>query len=190
LSVCNTSSLLILSVQIILSVPLQRQISKFDLILVNLPKCPTINTTQINAPNAALYYFLPLIQVQFSDVKNTNNNEIFALLCCYTVSSSNTLLTFKENLPAHLTLMGPCIVIIFYCISNKMQRHTVYFIWKLLYMFRMVPSPIIRSANNCNYSIWYLSHRYCYLPLSWFECAVHNQSWNWFDCPIAELEKS
>jgi len=40
-----------------------------------------------------------------------------------------------------------------------MQRYTVYFIWKLLYMFRVVPSPIIRSANNCIYSIWYLSHR-------------------------------
>jgi len=24
------------------------------------------------------------------------------------------------------------------------------------------------------YSIWYLSHRYCYLPLSW-------KSWNWFE---------
>jgi len=48
-------------------------------------------------------------------------------------------------------------------ISNKMQRYTVYFIWKLLYMFRVVPPPIIRSAYNCIYSIWYLSHRYCYL---------------------------
>ena len=56
--------------------------------------------------------------------------------------------------------------------SNKMQRYTVYFIWKLLYMFRVVPSPIIRSAYNCVYNIWYLSHRYCYLPLSW-------KSWNW-----------
>jgi len=52
-----------------------------------------------------------------------------------------------------------------------MQRYTVYFIWKLLYMFRVVPPPIIRSANNCIYSIWYLSQRYCYLPLSW-------SSWN------------
>jgi len=33
-------------------------------------------------------------------------------------------------------------------------------------MFRVVPQPIIRSANNCIYRIWYLSHRYCYLPLS------------------------
>ena len=55
-----------------------------------------------------------------------------------------------------------------------MQCYTVYFIWKLLYMFRVVPSPIIRSANNHTYSIWYLSHHYCYLSLSWnwFECAV------------------
>jgi hypothetical protein len=39
------------------------------------------------------------------------------------------------------------------------------YIWKLLYMFWTVPPPIIRSAYNCIYSIWYLSHRYCYLPL-------------------------
>jgi len=61
--------------------------------------------------------------------------------------------------------MGPCIVRIFQYTFNKMQRYTVYFIWKLLYMFRLVPPPIIRSANNCIYSIWYLSHLYCYLPL-------------------------
>ena len=58
-----------------------------------------------------------------------------------------------------------------------MQRYTVYFIWKLLYMFWVVPSPIIRRANNCIYRIWYLSHRYCYLPLSW-------KSWNRFECAV------
>jgi len=62
-----------------------------------------------------------------------------------------------------LTFMTPCIVRIFQYISNKMQRYTVYFIWKLLYMFWVVPSPIIRSAYNCIYSMWYLSYRYCYL---------------------------
>ena len=35
------------------------------------------------------------------------------------------------------------------------------------YTFRVVPSPIIRSANNCIYSNWHLSDSYCYLPLSW-----------------------
>ena len=58
-----------------------------------------------------------------------------------------------------------------------MQRYTVYFIWKLLYMFRVVPPPVIRSANNCIYSIWYLSRRYCYLPLSW-------KGWNLFECAV------
>jgi hypothetical protein len=40
----------------------------------------------------------------------------------------------------------------------------IYF-WKLLYMFRVSLPPIIRSAYNCIYSIWYLSDRSCYLPL-------------------------
>jgi hypothetical protein len=46
--------------------------------------------------------------------------------------------------------------------SNKVQRYTVYFIWKLLYMFRVVPPPIIKSAN-CIYSIWYLSNILIYV---------------------------
>ena len=37
-------------------------------------------------------------------------------------------------------------------ISNKMQHYTVYFVWKLPYMFRVLPLPIIRSANNCIYN--------------------------------------
>jgi hypothetical protein len=44
-------------------------------------------------------------------------------------------------------------------------------------MFRLLLPPIIRSAFNCIYSIWYLSDRYCYLPLSW-------DSWNWFECAV------
>jgi hypothetical protein len=32
--------------------------------------------------------------------------------------------------------------------SNKVQRQTVCFIWKLLYMFWVVPPPIIRSAKQ------------------------------------------
>ena len=30
--------------------------------------------------------------------------------------------------------------------------------WKLLYMFRVVTPPIIRSTYNCNYSIWHWSN--------------------------------
>jgi len=41
--------------------------------------------------------------------------------------------------------------------SNKMQLYTVYFICKLLYMFRAVSPRIIRSTNNFIYNIWYWS---------------------------------
>ena len=61
-----------------------------------------------------------------------------------------------------------------------MQRYTVYFIWKLLYMFRVLPPPIVRSANNCIYRICYLSHRSCYLSLSW-------KSWNRFECAVGSV---
>ena len=33
--------------------------------------------------------------------------------------------------------------------------YTVYFICKLLYMFRVVSPPLIRSTNNSIYSVWY-----------------------------------
>jgi hypothetical protein len=49
--------------------------------------------------------------------------------------------------------------------------------WKLLNTFRVVLPPIIWNVYNCIYSIWYLSHRYCYLALSW-------KSWNWFECAV------
>jgi len=44
----------------------------------------------------------------------------------------------------------------------------------LLYL---LPPPVVRSTNNCIYSIWYLSHRFFYLLLSW-------KSWNWFECAV------
>jgi hypothetical protein len=78
-----------------------------------------------------------------------------------------------------LTFMGPYIVSIFQytCISNKMQRYTVHLYLQTVYMFRVVLPLIIRSAYNCIYSIWYLSHRYCYLPLMW-------KSWNRFEYAV------
>ena len=55
--------------------------------------------------------------------------------------------------------------------------HTLFISGKLLYMFRVVSPPNIRSTHNCIYSIWYLSNRYCYLPLLW-------KSWNWSECGV------
>ena len=62
------------------------------------------------------------------------------------------------------------------------------YIWKLLYTFRVVPPPIIRSAYNCIYSIWYLSHHYCSLPLAAgssngmtnTRCCRYSCIWSWW----------
>jgi len=60
-----------------------------------------------------------------------------------------------------------CNSIFHYIYPTRCNFTQFIYIWKLLYMFLVVTPPIIRSAYNCIYSIWYLSHRYCYLPLSW-----------------------
>ena len=57
------------------------------------------------------------------------------------------------------------------------KLHSLFISGKMLYMFRVVSPPIIRSTYNCTYSIWYLLNRYCYLPLLWM-------SWNWFECDV------
>jgi hypothetical protein len=43
---------------------------------------------------------------------------------------------------------------------------------KLLYMFRVVSPPIIRSSYHCIYSIWHYCDRYCNRSLMWL-------AWNW-----------
>jgi hypothetical protein len=73
--------------------------------------------------------------------------------------------------------MSTCIVRIFQYISNTMQRYTVYVYLETAQHVSGGTSPIIRSAYNCIYSIWYLSHRYCYLPLSW-------KSWDSYESAV------
>jgi hypothetical protein len=63
-----------------------------------------------------------------------------------------------------------------------MQRYTIYLYLEIALHVRVVPPLIIRSAYNCIYSIWYLSQRYCYLPLSL-------KSWNRFECAVGGVLK-
>jgi hypothetical protein len=76
-----------------------------------------------------------------------------------------------------LTFMGTCIVSKFQYISNKMQRYTVYLYLETALQVSGGISTHHQECINCIYSIWYLSHRYCYLPLSW-------KSWNRFECAV------
>src|SRR5215475_5791990 len=58
-----------------------------------------------------------------------------------------------------------------------MQRHTVYLYLETALHVSGGTSTHQQERINCIYSIWYLSHRYCYLPLSW-------KSWNRFECAV------
>ena len=121
--------------------------------------------------------------MQFRRLKPSFRKKSYLAFYCRKSLPEHTGNTFSKVLflfnitDPDLTFMGPCIVIIFQYISKKMQRYTVYYIWKLLYMFRVVLPPIIRSANNCIDSILYLSRPYCHLPLSW-------KSWNRFESAV------
>ena len=54
---------------------------------------------------------------------------------------------------------GPCVAKMFPSITNKMQRYTVFYFCKLLYMFRVDPPPIFRSTKL------YLQHLVFVKPL-------------------------
>jgi hypothetical protein len=71
----------------------------------------------------------------------------------------------------NLTFMGTCIVSIFQYISNKI-RYTVYlYLETALHVSGGTSTHHQKRIQLYIYSIWYLSHRYCFLPLSW-------KSWN------------
>ena len=60
--------------------------------------------------------------------------------------------------PIFLIFSGPCIVSTFLLIYFQRDAisHSLFISGKLLYMFLVVSSPIIRSTYNCIYSIWHL----------------------------------
>jgi hypothetical protein len=58
-----------------------------------------------------------------------------------------------------------------------MQRYTVYLYLENALHVSGGTSTHYQERITCIYKIWYLSHRYCYLPLSW-------KSWNRFECAV------
>jgi len=66
----------------------------------------------------------------------------------------------------NLTFMGPCIVEYSNIYPTRCNVTQLILSGNSSTCFGVVPSPIIRSANNSIYSIWYLSDRYWYLPLA------------------------
>jgi hypothetical protein len=71
-------------------------------------------------------------------------------------SKLEPLINVCRKIMASLTFMGPCIVRIFQHIYPT-RCNVTHFICKLLYVFLVVPPPIIRSAYNRIYSISYVT---------------------------------
>jgi len=74
-------------------------------------------------------------------------------------------------------------------VQKEWTMHSLLYFCKLLYMFRVVTPPIIRSIYNCNYSIWHWSNYPCCLPLWWrgwnFRCCNYSYkcTWWWVELP-------
>jgi len=63
---------------------------------------------------------------------------------------------------------------------------SLFYLVTAVYMFRVVPPPIIRKACNCIYSIWYLSHHYatCRCVTNTKYCRYSCMcSWCWVEVP-------
>jgi hypothetical protein len=83
----------------------------------------------------------------------------------------------KNILLQYLTFMGPCIANIFQYISNKIQLYTLYLYLESALHVSGVTSTQHQERMQLYLQNLVLSHRYCYLPLSW-------KSWNWFECAL------
>ena len=54
------------------------------------------------------------------------------------------------------------------CPTRCNTKQSIYYSASSLYMFRVSTTPIIRRAQNCNYSLRYWSYFLCsYLPPTW-----------------------
>jgi len=47
------------------------------------------------------------------------------------------------------------------CPTRCNTKQSIYYSASSLYMFRVSTTPIIRSTQNCNYSLWYWSYFLC-----------------------------
>jgi len=98
------------------------------------------------------------------------------ILCPFLTQTSYSSIDTKNNCGSLMLLIFwsdfDKIKTVSFNVNNCPKNATIYsllYFCKVLYMFRVITPPIIRSTYNCNYSIW---HRLYCLPLSW-------RRWNW-----------
>jgi len=98
------------------------------------------------------------------DLTKFLENQHFRFDYAFDETCSNELVYKWEQLPFNVYGSVYRKYILLYIYPTRCNITQFIYIWKVLYMFLVVPPPIIR--NTYIYSIWYLSHHNCYLPLS------------------------
>jgi len=98
------------------------------------------------------YMYKHKVVTEFSCIKITINLGADMLLQCW---CKQQIFNVHESVHHNNILIY---------IQHDATLHSLFYLETALHVLGG-PPPIIRSANNCIYSIWYLSHRYCYLPL-------------------------
>ena len=102
-----------------------------------------------------------ILQIIIFTITNTNPGTIAATTTTTTATlTTTTTTTTTTTIPqcrlGALTFRSPCIVSVFLLLYFRdATLHILFISGKLLYMFRVVSSPITRSTYNCIYSIWY-----------------------------------
>ena len=75
------------------------------------------------------------------------------------------VMVFRDIFVNHLMFMVPRFADLYNnCPTRCNTKQSIYYSASLLYMFRVSTTPIIKSTQNCNYSLRYWSY---YLPPTW-----------------------
>ena len=102
--------------------------------------------------------------------------RIFPPCCCMHFLFSNIYATCSDHLilPYLIVRIILCLwfraslIYINNCPTRCNTKQPIYYSASSLYMFRLSTTPIIRSTQNCNYSLRYGSYFLCsYLPPTW-----------------------
>ena len=102
---------------------------------------------------------------------NKHLSEISAAIFCLSVSLHSNEVNQERNETGKFYVHSSVhrwYIFLNNCPTRCNTQQSIYYSASSLYMFRVLTTPIIRSTQNCNYSLRYWSYFLCsYLPATW-----------------------
>jgi len=93
--------------------------------------------------------------------------ESISKILCVTCGYSQFQISLNEQ-NFNFMLFRASLIYINNCPTRCNTKQSIYYSASSLYMFRVSTTPVIRSTQNCNYSLQYWSYFLCsYLPPMW-----------------------